>query len=205
MSRRPPPRYRRRRPQPRLVGAAAVVPAISRVRSRQAFRGLAASLTAVTLLAACGAKGVNSATTTASESTITAATAVTTTAISPVTRVAGTEKWIDLQVGDCLADLPPSDLSVLTVTTVDCATPHLAEAYFRAPIGVNAAISDLANRECAIGFSQYTGRSVEGSPFAVTYLIDSNQDRTSSDTAPSTVICLLEAANGQPLTESARR
>jgi hypothetical protein len=39
----------------------------------------------------------------------------------------------------------------------------------------------------------------------VTYLIDSNQDRTSSDPAPSTIMCLLHAANGQPVTGSARR
>jgi hypothetical protein len=38
----------------------------------------------------------------------------------------------------------------------------------------------------------------------VSYLIDSNQDRTSNDPLPSTVICLLQAANGGPLTGSAR-
>jgi hypothetical protein len=39
----------------------------------------------------------------------------------------------------------------------------------------------------------------------VTYLIDSGQDRTSNNPLPSTVICLLQSASGQPLTESARR
>jgi len=114
-------------------------------------------------------------------------------------------KWVDLEIGDCVANLPPSDLSVVTVTIVDCATPHEAEVYLRAAVGVNAAIADVANRECNAGFSRYTGRSVDGSPFAVTYLIDSNQDRTSSNPDPSTVICLLQPANGRPLTESARR
>ncbi|HVQ84390.1 MAG TPA: hypothetical protein VMS84_06405, partial [Mycobacterium sp.] len=38
-----------------------------------------------------------------------------------------TVKWIDLQVGECVADLPPADLSRVTVTVVDCATAHLAE------------------------------------------------------------------------------
>ena len=116
-----------------------------------------------------------------------------------------TVKWIDLQVGDCLADLPPADLSRVTVTVIDCATAHLAEVYLRAPTAVNTAVANVANRDCAAGFAPYTGRPVDGSPFSITYLIDSNQDRTASDPMPSTVICLLQAANGQPLTGSARR
>jgi hypothetical protein len=71
-------------------------------------------------------------------------------------------------------------------------------------MAVNAAIADVANQQCAAGFSQYTGRSIGGGSFAVTYLIDSNQDRTSDNPAPSTVICLLHDVNGQPLTHSAR-
>jgi len=46
---------------------------------------------------------------------------------------------------------------------------------------------------------------VGGGPLGVTYLIDSNQDRTSADPLPSTVICLIQASNGGPLTGSARR
>jgi hypothetical protein len=182
-----------------------------RIRSRQLLSGVSASLTAIALLPACSANGPTSGkTSTSGTSTTTSATsatgATTTTAVAATpTTQHRTEKWIDLEVGDCLADLPPTDLSVATVTIVDCATPHAAEAYFRAPMGVNAAITDVANRECVVGFSQYTGRSVDGSPFAVTYLIDSDQDRTSSNPSPSTVICLLQATNGQPLTESARR
>jgi hypothetical protein len=116
-----------------------------------------------------------------------------------------TVKWIDLQVGDCVADLPPADLSRVTVSVVDCATAHLAEVYLRAPTAVNTAIANVANRDCAAGFAPYTGRSVDGSPFSITYLIDSNQDRTGANPMPSTVICLLQAASGQPLTESAHR
>jgi hypothetical protein len=94
---------------------------------------------------------------------------------------------------------------VVTVTVVDCATAHPAEVYLRGPMAVNAAIADVADQQCAAGFFQYTGRSVDGSSLAVTYVIDSDQDRTSDNPAPSTVICLLHAANGQPLTGSARR
>lgn len=116
-----------------------------------------------------------------------------------------TEKWIDLRAGECVADLPPPDLSRVTVTVVDCATAHLAEVYLRAPMAVDTAVAGVANRDCAAGFAPYTGRSVEGSPFSISYLIDSNQDRTGANPAPSTVICLLQTANGQPLTGSAHR
>ena len=116
-----------------------------------------------------------------------------------------TEKWIDLQVGQCVTDLPPADLSRVTVTVVDCAAVHLAEVYLRAPMSVDTATAAVASRDCAAGFAPYTGRSVDGSPFSITYLIDSNQDRTGANPAPSTVICLLQAAGGGSLTGSARR
>jgi hypothetical protein len=121
---------------------------------------------------------------------------------------AGTQKWIDLQVGDCLADLPPADLSRVTVTVVDCGTAHLAEVYLRAPMTVDSATTAVANRDCTAGLPAYTGQSaqsVQGSPYSVTYLIDSNMDRTGANPTPSTLICLLQAANGQPLTGSAHR
>lgn len=143
--------------------------------------GLTASLTALALLPACGADaGTLGDTSTGRASTTTAAIAVTTTtaiAAPLTTQGPRTEKWIDLEVGDCLAGPPPTDPSVVTVTIVDCATAHAAEVYLRAPMGVNAAIADVANRECVAGLSQYTGRVLAGSPFVVTYLIDSNQDR----------------------------
>jgi hypothetical protein len=118
---------------------------------------------------------------------------------------AGTQKWIDLQVGDCVANLPPADLSRVTVTVVDCATAHLAEVYLRAPMAVDTAITTFANRDCTAGFAPYTGKPLDGSAFAITYLIDSNQDRTGADPTPSRLICLLQAANGQPLTGSVHR
>ena len=116
-----------------------------------------------------------------------------------------TEKWIDLRVGECVTDLPPADLSRVTVTVVDCATPHLAEVYLRAPVAVDRAVATIANRDCAAGLAAYTGQSADGGPLTIAYLIDSNQDRTGADPTPSTVICLLQSANGQSLTGSARR
>lgn len=95
-------------------------------------------------------------------------------------------------------------MSRVTVTVFDCATAHLAEVYLRAPMGVDAAVATVANKDCNAGFAAYTGRSVDGSPFSITFLIDSNQDRTGANPTPSTVICLLQAANGQSLTGSAR-
>jgi hypothetical protein len=114
------------------------------------------------------------------------------------------QRWIELQVGDCFTDPPPSDPSVVTVSVVDCAIPHSAEVYLRADVEVNGAIADVADRQCSAGLAQYTGLPA-GGPFAMTYLIDSTQDRTSANPLPSTVICLLQASNGGPLTGSAHR
>ncbi len=135
----------------------------------------------------------------------TTATTATDATAAPLPPGSHTEKWIALQAGQCVADLPPADGSRADVTVVDCATAHLAEVYLRAPMAVDAAIATVANRDCAAGFSPYTGQPVDGSHFSITYLIDSNQDRTGADPTPSTVICLLQSANGQPLTGSARR
>ena len=165
------------------------------------IRGLHAvcGLAAVTVLGACASHGVHAVTgSAATPPTTPAAKAVT--ATPPISRTA---KWIDLQVGDCVTDLPPADLSRVTVTVVDCGTAHLAEVYLRAPTAVDAAIATVANRDCAAGLPDYTGQPATGGSFSVTYLIDSNQDRTGANSTPSTVICLLQSANGQSLTGSA--
>jgi hypothetical protein len=114
--------------------------------------------------------------------------------------------WFDLDVGDCVADPPPvDDPNAIAVAVVDCAAPHRAEVYLRAPLAVNTAIADVADRKCDEGFTRYTGRPVGDATFTITYLIDSNQNRTSSNPDPSAVICLLQATNGAPVTASARR
>ncbi|AKK30371.1 hypothetical protein AB431_09105 [Mycobacterium sp. EPa45] len=114
-------------------------------------------------------------------------------------------KWVDLQPGDCLAEPPPSDPAVVLVSVVDCAGPHHAEAYLRAPIPVNAALDDVATRECAAGLAHYTGATPAAGTYTATYLIDSDQDRTADNPYPSTVICLLQAADAQVMSGSARR
>jgi hypothetical protein len=174
-----------------------------RMRSIPALCGLAA----VALQASCATNSTHAGTTGAPPTQPTGAawTAVTAVPASPATQGSRSEKWIDLQVGECVADLPPADLSRVTVTVVDCGTAHLAEVYLRAPMAVDAAVANVANRDCAAGFASYTGKSVDGSPYSVTYLIDSNMDRTGGTPMPSTVICLLQSANGQSLTGSARR
>jgi hypothetical protein len=113
--------------------------------------------------------------------------------------------WFDLDVGDCLADPPPVDPNVITVAVVDCTTPHHAEVYLRVPLAVNTAVVDVAGLKCNDGFTAYTGEPVGSGTFTVTYLIDSNQNRTESNPAPSTAICLLQAADGSTLTVPARR
>ena len=164
------------------------------------FRRLSVSLAATAALVSCTSNSGTTSTTTTS--TTTTVTTTTTVAAPPPTQGPRVEKWVDLQVGECLADPPPSDPSVVTVAVVDCGSAHAAEVYLRAAVEVNAALDDVANRQCGTGLAQYTGRSA--SPYATTYLIDSEQDRTSNNPMPSTVICLLQDANGGPLTGSAR-
>jgi hypothetical protein len=169
-------------------------------------RYLGVALAAMALTACSGGAGSSDATSTSPASTTSAQAATTTTVATPPTSQGPrTEKWIELQVGECLADPPPTDPSVVTVSVVDCAVAHAAEVYLRADVEVNAAIADVADRECDAGLTRYTGQSVGGGPFVVTYLIDSNQDRTSANPLPSTVICVLTAASSGPLTGSARR
>ncbi len=173
------------------------MPKLHSVRSLHALCGL----TAGTVLAACAPNGVQAGTT-APPPTAPSVKMVT---AAPSPQGSRNEKWIDLQVGECVADQPPADLSRKTVTVLDSATAHLAEVYLRAPMAVDTAIANVANRDCAAGFAPYTGQSLGSGPFSITYLIDSNQDRTVANPAPSTLICLLQAANGQPLTGSAHR
>jgi len=164
------------------------------------FGRYAMGLPAALLLTACGADNSGAPSTSAVATTEPAAVAVTTT-VAPTAQGPRPKKWIDLQVGDCLADPPPTDPAVVDVSVIDCTVAHAAEVYLRTDVAVNAAVADVADRQCSAGLTEYTG----GGPFAMTYLIDSNQDRTSANPLPSTVICLLQASNGGPLTGSARR
>lgn len=132
-------------------------------------------------------------------------TSTTTTAPEPAAPAERTANWYDLGIGDCLADPPPVDPTVVTVTVVDCTSPHRAEVYLRAPMAVNTAVADVVDRTCGQGLADYTGHTVADGTYTTTYLIDSNQNRTSSNPTPSTVICFLEAPDGGPLVSSARR
>jgi hypothetical protein len=115
--------------------------------------------------------------------------------------VAHQARWVDLQVGDCLGSPPPSDPSVVDVTLVDCAAQHAAEVFLRANVEVNDAIAAVAGKQCSAGLAHYTHQA---SRYTSTYLVDSNMDRTGHTPLPSTVICLLQSAGGEPLTGSAR-
>ena len=172
---------------------------------RGRLRSLFVLATVIAVLPACGANRATPSATTGPTTMPLMSALVTTSSAAPSTATEGprTAKWIDLQVGNCLADPPPTDPAVVFVTVVDCAGAHAAEVYQRTAVEVNDAIADVADHDCAQALPRYTGRPANGSPFAMTYLIDSNQDRTSNNPIPSTVICLLQAANGGPLTGSA--
>lgn len=132
-------------------------------------------------------------------------TATTTPPVDPFGLAPGTAKWTELTPGQCLAAPPPTDPAVVTVAVVDCAQPHAAEVFARVKIPVDAAVTGTAITQCETGFAEFTGTPSAGSPYTITYLIDSDQDRTYNNPLPSTVICLLHSAQGQPLTGSARR
>ena len=168
---------------------------------------LAVLLAAAVCVAGCNAKQPGTSATTASTAISTTGTTSASATPTPpeTTKAARKEKWIDLKAGDCLAAPPSDDPAEVTVTVVDCATAHLAEAYLRADIPVDAAVTNTANQQCAAGFTQYTGLMANGSQYTISYLIDSEQDRTSNNPLPSTVICLLQGAQGQSLTASAHR
>ena len=154
----------------------------------------------VTVVSGCGAADTQPGPTTTSA----VSTPSSTPPPAPPTQPARIAKWFELQPGDCLAGPPPTDPAVVEVTLVDCATPHLAETFLRAEIPVNAAVGETGNTQCEAGFTPYTGIALTGSPYAIAYLIDSEQDRTTNNPFPSTVICLLQGAQGQSLTGSAR-
>ena len=158
-----------------------------------------------TLLPACGKDaGTGASSSRMPSSTSTASTTSPTTSAAPAPPQPRATRWVDLAVGDCLAEPPPTDPAVVIVKVVDCSAPHQAETFLRASIPVDAAVTDVANSRCDAGFTAYTGRPVGANATTITYLIDSEQDRTSNNPYPSTVICLLQSANGRPMTGSAR-
>lgn len=138
----------------------------------------------------------------APSTSIAAATTTTTTTVATATpaSVSPVQPWFNLQVGDCIDQVPAVDEGAVDVTLVDCSAPHRAEVYQRAPIPVDAAVTDVANRRCAEALTTY---AQQPSGYAVSYLIDSNQDRTANNPLPSTVICLLQDRAGATLTGSA--
>jgi len=70
-------------------------------------------------------------------------------------------------------------------------------------IPVDTALTGNASAQCESGLGQYTAGASAAGQYSITYLIDSDQDRTSNNPLPSTLICLLQGAQGQPLSRSA--
>jgi hypothetical protein len=159
-------------------------------------------LTTALTLVACGSGGQTVVATSTDETAVTSTATIA--SAPPVPLEPRAKDWFDLDVGDCMVDLPRVDLGAVSVGLVDCTKPHAGEVFLRAPVEVNDAIADVADKQCDAGVAEYTGR-LRGDTYTVTYLIDSNQDRTSANPLPSTVICLLQAGDGRQLTESAHR
>jgi hypothetical protein len=121
-------------------------------------------------LSACGpvATDTSIGRTTATSTSAVSTSPAPTIAAPPMTLGPETHKWVDLKVGDGIAEVPAVDLGAVTVALVDCAAPHAAEVYLRAPLPVNAAVTEVANRECVAGLPDYTGVSFDASPYSVT-------------------------------------
>jgi hypothetical protein len=107
------------------------------------------------------------------------------TVAAPTAQSPRTEKWVDLHVGDCVAEVPPVDLGAVTVDVVDCSTPHQAEVYLLAPIAVNAAITDVANQACSAGVTPYTGNPPAPSPWPTSLIRGRTGPPTIRSPAPS--------------------
>ena len=115
-------------------------------------------LSALAALTGCAGQAAAPAPTTAS-TTSTAAARPTTSAAAPPPQPR-TARWVDLAVGDCLAEPPPTDPAVVLVTVVDCSAPHQAETFLRASIPVDAAVTRVnkqGQHETKMAFYVRTG------------------------------------------------
>jgi hypothetical protein len=172
------------------------------MRPSSSAAALCVSLAATALLPSCASTDPGGTTT--SDAPQATATTPTSAAAPKAPPGPQTKNWFDLQVGDCVTEIPAIEDGVVSATVVDCATPHQAEVYLLAPLAVDTAVDRVAGDKCASGFVDYTGDAFNDSPYTVSYLIDSRQDRTANNPTPSTAICFLEDAHGGPLTTSAR-
>jgi hypothetical protein len=166
---------------------------------------LAAPLIVLAALPACSGKAAPpSPQSKASQTSAVGSGAASATASQSAGAAAATARWTELKPGQCLAAPPPTDPAVVIVDIVDCAKPHSAEVFLRVSIPVDAALTGTANAQCESGLAQYTGNASAAGQYTITYLIDSDQDRTFNNPLPSTLICLIQGIQGQPLTGSAR-
>ncbi len=134
-----------------------------RVGSRRVL--LAWPMTALVMLPGCGPAAVDTSIgTTSTPVSALSTTPAPTIAAPPMPLGPETHKWVDLQVGDCIAEVPAVDLGAVAVSLVDCADAHAAEVYLRAPVEVNAAITDVANRACVDGLLRLHGPFRRGRP-----------------------------------------
>lgn len=152
------------------------------------------------LLTGCGAATAPTVTPPAPPGDSPAMTATAPPATAGGSVVPQTRNWFELEVGDCVTALPQLERGDVAVPLADCAGPHVAQVFLRVPVEVNSATSDVAEARCRAALAAYTAG---GQGYSLTYLIDSNQDRTSNAPLPSTVICLLQSAGGEPLVGSA--
>jgi hypothetical protein len=89
--------------------------------------GFAVALT----LVSCGSDGQTAAPTSADgTSTTTPSSSTTIAPAPPATEPPRAKNWFDLDIGDCLVDLPQVDVGEVTVGIVDCTGPHAQRSSF---------------------------------------------------------------------------
>jgi hypothetical protein len=126
----------------------------------------------------------------------------TTTASSTPTRTASSGDPFDVTVGDCI-DESTGEGELTTVPVVDCAAPHLGEAYASVRMTGGATFPGLdavaeAAQGCGEPFQEFVGRPLAGSTLRVTYLHPTEQSWQAGDRE---ILCVVSDPAG-PVTGS---
>ncbi|GAB4065639.1 hypothetical protein GCM10028777_15800 [Angustibacter speluncae] len=137
-------------------------------RGLTALGGVATVLTLVALLVVAACSSTPSRTPPATSSTSVP------TASASATRTPGQVDPFEVVVGDCI-DEATGEGELTEVPVVDCATPHLGEAYAVVRMEDRATFPGLdavavAAQGCGAPFEEFVGRPLAGSALRVTYL-----------------------------------
>ena len=92
---------------------------------------------------------------------------------------------------------PPPPIPVVLVTVVGCSGTASGRDVPAANIPVDAAVTDGQQLVRRRPHRLHRQRPAAGADTTITYLVDSEQDRTSNNPYPAAVICPLQSADGR--------